>query len=214
MYVNGQLWLTGSGKDNVIGEIVRMNLGGSWNGDVDYYGDVAAFRIWDAALTAPTLAAYMNVSSMDALLDTPARRQLARGHQHAMVKTAKPPTKAPWRVGCTAMPDAECSRPVRPFLDAVPWRTHRPALILEGGAEPLMAVGRSHVGGRDSGASHVGHDLGSGRQRRGLDRLALRLACRFGHGHHHGVGRHLVHVTRVGGRLLWTTTTRKPQLLV
>ena len=81
MFVNGQLWLTGTGKDNVIGEIARMNLGGSWNGDVDYYGDVASFRIWDAALTAPTLAAYMNVSSMDALLDHPHADDL-RGGAH------------------------------------------------------------------------------------------------------------------------------------
>ena len=35
-------------------------------------------------------------------------------------------------------------------------------------------------------------------QRRGLDGPAVRLACRFGHGHGDGMGRHLVH-TRVGG---------------
>ena len=71
MFVNGQLWLTGTGKDNLIGEIVRMNLGGSAYGDVDYYGDVAAFRIWDAALTGPTLSAWMNHASLDALLEHP-----------------------------------------------------------------------------------------------------------------------------------------------
>ena len=141
MFVNGQLWLTGTGKDNVIGEIARMNLGGSWNGDVDYYGDVASFRIWDAALTAPTLAAYMNVSSMDALLDHPHADDL-RGVINMDGQDGEATNQGPlagWLHG-----DAGRRRfsPREAFLDAVP-ATHRPALILEGGAEPLMAVGEA-----------------------------------------------------------------------
>ena len=70
MFVNGQLWLTGTSKDNVIGEIARMNL--------EAHGTETSITtaMWlrsgfGMALTAPTLAAYMNVSSMDALLDHP-----------------------------------------------------------------------------------------------------------------------------------------------
>ncbi len=139
MYVNGQLWLTGTGKDNVIGEIARMNLGGSWNGDVDYYGDVASFRIWDAALTAPTLAAYMNVSSMDALLDHPHADDL-RGVINMDGQDGEAINQGPLAGWLHGDAGRRMFSPREAFLDAVP-ATHRPALILTGGAEPLMAVG-------------------------------------------------------------------------
>ena len=141
MYVNGQLWLTGTGKDNVIGEIARMNLGGSWNGDVDYYGDVASFRIWDAALTAPTLAAYMNVSSMDALLDHPHADDL-RGVINMDGHDGEATNQGPLAGWLHGDAGRRMFSPREAFLDAVP-ATHRPALILEGGAEPLMAVGEA-----------------------------------------------------------------------
>ena len=141
MYVNGQLWLTGTGKDNVIGEIARMNLGGSWNGDVDYYGDVASFRIWDAALTAPTLAAYMNVSSMDALLDHPHADDL-RGVINMDGQDGEATNQGPLAGWLHGDAGRRMFSPREAFLDAVP-ATHRPALILEGGAEPLMAVGEA-----------------------------------------------------------------------
>ena len=141
MYVNGQLWLTGTGKDNVIGEIVRMNLGGSAYGDVDYYGDVASFRIWDAALTAPTLAAYMNVSSMDALLDHPHADDL-RGVINMDGQDGEATNQGPLAGWLHGDAGRRMFSPREAFLDAVP-ATHRPALILEGGAEPLMAVGEA-----------------------------------------------------------------------
>ena len=141
MFVNGQLWLTGTGKDNVIGEIARMNLGGSWNGDVDYYGDVASFRIWDATLTAPTLAAYMNVSSMDALLDHPHADDL-RGVINMDGQDGEATNQGPLAGWLHGDAGRRTFSPREAFLDAVP-ATHRPALILEGGAEPLMAVGEA-----------------------------------------------------------------------
>ena len=141
MFVNGQLWLTGTGKDNVIGEIARMNLGGSWNGDVDYYGDVASFRIWDAALTAPTLAAYMNVSSMDALLDHPHADDL-RGVINMDGQDGEATNQGPLAGWLHGDAGRRTFSPREAFLDAVP-AAHRPALILEGGAEPLMAVGEA-----------------------------------------------------------------------
>ena len=71
MFVNGNLFHTGNGKDNVIGEIVRMNLGGSGYGDVDYYGGIAAFRIWRAALTGEVIRSWSDVAALDGLLDHP-----------------------------------------------------------------------------------------------------------------------------------------------
>ena len=60
IYVNGSLWHSGSNKDNVIGQIVRMNVGGSWDGGVDYFGDVATFRIWDVDLPEAIISDWMH----------------------------------------------------------------------------------------------------------------------------------------------------------
>ena len=139
MFVNGQLWLTGTNKDNVIGEIVRMNLGGSAYGDVDYYGDVAAFRIWDAALTAPTLSDYMNLTSMDALLDHPHADDL-RGVINMEGQDGEATNQGPLAGWLHGDAGRHAFTPREAFLDAQS-SSHRPALILEGGAEPLMAVG-------------------------------------------------------------------------
>ena len=141
MFVNGQLWLTGTGKDNLIGEIVRMNLGGSAYGDVDYYGDVAAFRIWDAALTGPTLSAWMNHASLDVLLEHPHADDL-RGVINMDGQDGEATNQGPLAGWLHGDAGRRMFSPREAFLDAVP-AAHRPALILEGGAEPLMAVGEA-----------------------------------------------------------------------
>ena len=141
MFVNGQLWLTGTGKDNVIGEIVRMNLGGSAYGDVDYYGDIAAFRIWDAALTGPTLSAWMNHASLDALLTHPHADDL-RGVINMDGQDGEATNQGPLAGWLHGDAGRRMFSPREAFLDAVP-AAHRPALILEGGAEPMMAVGEA-----------------------------------------------------------------------
>ena len=71
MHVNGELFHSGGGKDNVISDIVRMNLGGSASGTNGYPGDIAAFRVWDASLSAETLALWRDRASLDALVEHP-----------------------------------------------------------------------------------------------------------------------------------------------
>ena len=71
MFVNGELWHSGGDKDNLIGDIVRMNLGGSWNGGVDYFGDVASFRVWDVAFNGATIQDWMDHAVLDGLVDHP-----------------------------------------------------------------------------------------------------------------------------------------------
>ena len=195
MFVNGQLWLNGTGKDNLIGEIVRMNLGGSAYGDVDYYGDVAAFRIWDAALTGPTLSAWMNHASLDALLEHPHADDL-RGVINMDGQDGEVTNQGPLAGWLHGDAGRRMFSPREAFLDAVP-AAHRPALILEGGAEPLMAVGEALWAEVVPVPPMSVTSWGSGRQWRGVDRSPLRLALRFGHKHDHGVGRYVGHVQPV-----------------
>lgn len=58
IHLNGELWHTGSNKDNAFGEMVRFYIGCNANGGNDYRGDVDEFRMWSAALTAETIMAY------------------------------------------------------------------------------------------------------------------------------------------------------------
>ena len=76
VYVNGTLWHTGSNKDNLIGDIERMNLGGSWNGGVDYFGDVASFRMWNVALSGEVISNWMNHEDMASLEEHPMEEHL------------------------------------------------------------------------------------------------------------------------------------------
>ena len=49
-----------------------MNFGGSWNnGGVDYFGDVASFRMWDVALSESTIADWMDKISLNGLESHP-----------------------------------------------------------------------------------------------------------------------------------------------
>ncbi len=60
MYLNGALFHSGSGKDNPIEGIVKMNLGASANGNNRYNGRVDDFRVWSQALDGETIASWMN----------------------------------------------------------------------------------------------------------------------------------------------------------
>ncbi|MGB2423880.1 MAG: LamG-like jellyroll fold domain-containing protein, partial [Flavobacteriales bacterium] len=141
MFVNGALWHSGGGKDHLIGEIVRMNLGGSAWATNDYYGDVAAFRVWDVALSGAILSEWMDRASLDALLEHPhADRLLGAvnmlGYDGEVTDQG---ALAGWIHGDAARRAFE---PREAFLDAAPAEL-RPALVLEGGAMPLTAVGEA-----------------------------------------------------------------------
>lgn len=58
IHLNGELWHTGSDKDNAFGEMVRFYIGCNGNGGNDYRGDVDEFRMWSAALTSETISSY------------------------------------------------------------------------------------------------------------------------------------------------------------
>ncbi|MBK13053.1 MAG: hypothetical protein CL849_05920 [Crocinitomicaceae bacterium] len=60
MYLNGQLFHSGTNKDNSIEGIARMNLGCSGTGTNHYNGRVDDFRIWSVALDGETIADWMN----------------------------------------------------------------------------------------------------------------------------------------------------------
>ncbi len=141
MFVNGALWHSGGGKDHLIGEIVRMNLGGSAWATNDYHGDVAAFRIWDAALSGSILSEWMDRASLDALLEHPHADQLL-GAVNMLGNDGEATDQgalAGWIHGDAARKAFE---PREAFLDAAP-AVLRPALVLEGGAMPLTAVGEA-----------------------------------------------------------------------
>ena len=63
MFVNGALFHSGSGKDHLIGDMVRMNLGGSAGATNDYRGDIAAFRVWHESLDGDVIRQWMDVTA-------------------------------------------------------------------------------------------------------------------------------------------------------
>jgi hypothetical protein len=141
MFVNGELWHSGGGKDHLIGDIVRMNLGGSAGATNDYFGDIAAFRIWDVALPGTTLFEWMDRASMDALMDHPEADRLI-GVVNMQGQDGEPTNQgalAGWIHGDAAR---KAFSPREAFLDAVPGDL-RPALVLEGGTMPLTAIGEA-----------------------------------------------------------------------
>ena len=143
MHVNGQLFHSGGDKDNVISDIVRMNLGGSAYGTNGYPGDIAAFRVWDAALSSETLALWRDRASMDALLDHPQADALL-GAINMLGENGEVTNQgalAGWIHGDAGrFPFAAREA----FLDPAPWG-QRPALVLQGGAEPMTAIGEAIV---------------------------------------------------------------------
>ena len=114
MFVNGELWHAGGDKDNLIGDIVRMNLGGSWNGGVDYFGDVASFRVWDVALNGATIQDWMDHAVLDGLVDHPYADRLL-GALNMLGADGEMTDQGPRRGGCMAMLDGGRSLPARPF---------------------------------------------------------------------------------------------------
>ena len=60
IYLNGELFHSGTNKDNPIEGIVKFNLGASANGNNRYNGRVDDFRIWSQALDGETIASWMN----------------------------------------------------------------------------------------------------------------------------------------------------------
>lgn len=139
MFVNGELWHSGGDKDNLIGDIVRMNLGGSWNGGVDYFGDVASFRVWDVALNGATIQDWMDHAVLDGLVDHPNADRLL-GALNMLGADGEMTDQGPlkgWMHGDAGR------RPFtsrEAFLDPQPFNM-RPAVEWTGGAEPLTAVG-------------------------------------------------------------------------
>ena len=61
---DGEVWHTGSNKDNLFGEITRMYLGASSWSSNNYKGDVEDFRIWSEALDAETIKEWMFASDV------------------------------------------------------------------------------------------------------------------------------------------------------
>lgn len=139
IFVNGTLWHTGTNKDNVVGEIARMNLGSSYNGGVDYFGDVASFRMWDVALSENTIGAWMNKAELGALESHPAVDHLigALNMEGENGQTTNQGALAGWIHGNPGRHDFNAREA---FLDASPMDV-RPALLFEGGpTEPISQI--------------------------------------------------------------------------
>jgi hypothetical protein len=62
--LNGSVWYSGTEKDNLIGEITRMFLGGSVGNTNHYTGQIENFRIWNTDLSAETVADWMYYSDI------------------------------------------------------------------------------------------------------------------------------------------------------
>ena len=134
VYVNGALWHTGSNKDNLVGAIARMNLGGSWNGGVDYFGDVAAFRMWDTELSGETISNWMNKASLTSLEAHPMLNHLL-GVLNMDGQNGEPTAQGPLAGWIHGNPGRHPFSPRDAFLEASPMGA-RPALVFEGGVHP------------------------------------------------------------------------------
>ncbi|NQX92214.1 MAG: hypothetical protein HRT74_08865, partial [Flavobacteriales bacterium] len=73
IYLNGELWHSGTGKDNPIGDITKFSISSATAWSNYYTGDIDEFRIWSAELSEETIAEYMrntpdeNHPNLDAL---------------------------------------------------------------------------------------------------------------------------------------------------
>jgi hypothetical protein len=141
MFVNGSLFHSGTGKDNLIGDIVRMNLGGSAGATNDYHGDVAAFRVWSEALSGSVIQDWMDQTSVSSLQSHPSFASLvgALNMVGANGEASSQGVLGGWIHG-DAGRHAFGVREA--FLDPQP-QTTRPMLVLEGGTTPLTAVGEA-----------------------------------------------------------------------
>lgn len=59
IYLNGNLWHSGSGNMRTMAGITRFLIGGRGDQDGEYEGKMDEFRIWDAALTQTEIQDYM-----------------------------------------------------------------------------------------------------------------------------------------------------------
>jgi len=64
IYINGNLWHSGTGKSRTMAGITSMRIGGATDGG-RYDGNIDEFRVWNAALTATEIQDYM-FKSVDA----------------------------------------------------------------------------------------------------------------------------------------------------
>ncbi len=67
IYLNGELWLEGTDKDNLFGEIVSFYIGSNGLGNGNFYrGDLEEFRVWTAALDGATIAEWRGRTALGA----------------------------------------------------------------------------------------------------------------------------------------------------
>lgn len=59
IYLNGELWHSGTGKTRTIGAMESFVLGHSVNGNNPYYGKIDDFTIWKKALDQSTISSWM-----------------------------------------------------------------------------------------------------------------------------------------------------------
>lgn len=59
IYVNGSLWMTGSGKTRTMTGITSFKIGGAANSSGRYDGSIHEFRVWDTALDSTTIQQWM-----------------------------------------------------------------------------------------------------------------------------------------------------------
>lgn len=64
IYLNGEVWHTGTGKTKPI-SIEAFKIGSSVNGNPNYFGSVAEFRVWDKELDQATIQAWMRKQVTD-----------------------------------------------------------------------------------------------------------------------------------------------------
>jgi hypothetical protein len=58
-YLNGQLWHSGTGKDNLIQEVTQFVIASAVGGGNPWYGKVDEFRLWDKELDETTIQSWM-----------------------------------------------------------------------------------------------------------------------------------------------------------
>ncbi|MEZ4721956.1 MAG: LamG-like jellyroll fold domain-containing protein [Flavobacteriales bacterium] len=59
IYLNGNLWVSGTGKDRTIGEIQKLIIGSGMTGNA-YFGKLDDFRIWKKEISQADIQAWMN----------------------------------------------------------------------------------------------------------------------------------------------------------
>jgi hypothetical protein len=62
IYLNGELWHTGEGKDRPVGRLYQFNLGKGVNSNAGFPGKVDEFRVWKKELDETTIQEWMSKS--------------------------------------------------------------------------------------------------------------------------------------------------------